>query len=92
LSTKKPPRQRPGDDRDAEDAAEQALVAAALARRDDVADDRHRDDDQAAAAEPLHRSEDDQLQHVPGEPAQYGAGEEEHDRGLQDTLAPVHVA
>ena len=65
--------QRPGDDRDAEDAAEQALVAAALARRDDVPDDRHRDDDQAAAAEPLHRSEDDQLQHAPGEPAQRGA-------------------
>jgi hypothetical protein len=74
------------------DAAEQALVAAALARRDDVPDDRHRDNDQAAAAEPLHRAEDDQLQHAPGEPAQRGADEEEHERGLQDALAPVHVA
>ena len=84
--------QRPGDGRDAEHRAEQALVTAAVARRDEVADDGHRDDHQAAAAEPLHGSEGDQLRHALRQPAQRRAGQEEHERDLQDALAPVQVA
>ena len=88
-----PAEQRPDDGRDAEDGAEDALVAAAVARRDDVADDGDRGHDQAAGAEALQ---------APGtpissamfcaQPAQRRADEEDHDRGLQDDLAPVEIA
>ena len=84
--------QRTGDDRDAEHAAEQALVAAAVARRDKVTDDRHRHDEQTAAAEPLDRSERDQLRHALRQPAQRRADQEEHERELEDALAAVEVA
>ena len=84
--------QRPYDDGRAEHAAEQALVAAAVARRYEVADDRHRHDDQAAAAEPLHGAEGDQLRHGLRRPAESGAGQEDHERDLQDAFAAVDVA
>ncbi len=84
--------QRPDDGRDREHAAEVALIAAALARRDDVADDGDRGHDQPAGAEPLQRPERDQLGHAPADPAQRGAGEEEHDRELEDDLPAVQVA
>ena len=84
--------QRPDHARNAEDRAEEALVAAALAGRDDVADHGDRGHDQPARAEALDRTEGNQLDHPVREPAQRRAGEEEHDRRLEDELAPVEVA
>ena len=84
--------QRPQHGRHAEDGAEDALVLAAVARRDDVAPHGHGRDDQAAAADALHRTKRDQLEHALGEPAERRADEENHDRRLQDDLAPVEVA
>ena len=87
-----PTEQRPDHCRDAEDGAEEALVATAVARRDDVADDGDRDHEEAAAAQSLDRPKDDQLGHVLADPAQRRAGEEDHDRRLQDELASVEIA
>ena len=84
--------QRPGDARDAEDAAEQPDVAAALAWRDDVADRRLGAHHQPAAAEPLNRAERDQLAHALGGAAERRADEEEHQGGLEHELAAVEVA
>ncbi len=84
--------QRAGDRRDREHGADQAHVAAALARRHDLGDDRLRADHQAAGAEALQRAEGDQLAHRLAQARQQRAGEEDHDRGQEHGLAPVHVA
>ena len=87
-----PAEQRADDRREPEHGAEVALVLAALARRDDVADDGQRDHDQPAGAEPLHGAKADQLPHALREAAERRADEEDHDRGLEDDLAPVEIA
>jgi hypothetical protein len=87
-----PAEQRAHNARHAEDGTEQAHVAAALAGRDDVADDRLGADHQTTAAEALDRAERDELDHGVAEPGQNRAGEEDHDRGLEDRLAPEQVA
>ena len=84
--------QRTGDDRDAEHAAEQALVAAAVARRNKIAYDGHRHHEQTSAAQPLDRSERDQLRHALRQPAQHRADQEEHESELEDALAAVEIA
>ena len=84
--------QRPDHRRDSEDRAEEALVLAAVAGRDHVADHGDRDDDQPPGAETLDRAERDQLGHSLREPAERGADQEDHDRRLEDELAPVEVA
>ena len=84
--------QRPGDAGEAEHGAEQARVAAALARRHDVADRGLRADHQPAAAEALQRAEGDQLVEALALAAQRRADQEHDQAGLQDDLAPVHVA
>ena len=86
-----PADQRPDHRRDAEDGTEVPLVAAAVARRHDVADRSRRRHHQPAAAETLQRAERDQRRHVPGEPAQRRADQEDNDRRLQHRLAPVEV-
>ena len=86
-----PTDQRPDHGGDAEDGAEVPLVAAAVARRHDVADRSSRDHHQPAAAETLQRTERDQRRHVPREPAQRRADQEDNDRRLQHRLAPVEV-
>jgi hypothetical protein len=87
-----PAEQRADDRRHAEDAAEDPLVAATVPRRNHVADHRDRRHDETAGAEPLQRTEADQFRHVLAQPAQRGAGEEDHDRGLQDDLPSVQIA
>ena len=49
-------------------------------------------DHQPARAEPLHAAEESELEHVLREAAEHRAGEEDHDRDLEDPLAPVEVA
>jgi hypothetical protein len=87
-----PAEQRAHNARHAEDGTEQAHVAAAFAGRDDVADDRLRADHQTTAAEALDRAERDELDHGVAEPGQNRAGEEDHDRGLEEDLPAVLVA
>ena len=84
--------QRTGDRCDAEHRSDQPHVATALPRRDDVGDDRLRADDEPAGADALDRTEADELRHRLTEPREHRAGEEDEDRGLEDGLAPVHVA
>ena len=87
-----PPEQRTGDAREAEHRAEQARVAATFARRDHVADRGLGTYHQPAASETLQRAERDQLVEVLAQPAERGAEQEDHERALEDDLAPVLVA
>ena len=87
-----PAGQRPGHHRHGHHAGHVALVPAALAGRYEVADDRHGADEQPARAQPLHRAEPDELGHRVGGSGQGRAGQKDHDRGKEHTLAPVQVA
>jgi hypothetical protein len=78
-----PAQQWADDTGDPEHRAEEVLVAAALAGRHDVADDRLGRDHQAAGAQPLHRPEEDQLDHVLADPGEHGANEEQDDSALE---------
>ena len=86
-----PADQWPDHSGDAEDGTEVSLVAAAVARCDDVADRSRRGHHQPAAAETLQRAKRDQRRHVPREPAQHRADQEDNDRRLQYRLASVEI-
>ena len=92
LSTKKPPSRRTEDAGHAEDGAEDPLVTAPLAGGDDVTDTSHGAHDEPAGAQSLDGPEQDQLEHVPAEPGQDRADDEDDDGRLEEELPSVLVA
>ncbi len=83
---------RSGDTRQREDASHPPLVLPTLPRWDDVTDDRLGADHEAAGADALDGAEADELDHVLRKTGEHRPGDEDHDRSLEQELAPVEVA